>query len=241
MFALSGKMEATMTDIFLFGTNSLARMMAGWLKSDPRYRLLGVTLNAEYCNTDVFCNQPLIPFEDLVSRGGDFSIINCVCYSEHFSNREIIDKRIKENGIPLTSYIHRNAEVCEDVEYGEGCLFLERATAQSLSKFGKSNVVWGAFIGHDVVVGDYNYFSPGVVCAGHSNIGSNCFVGINAVITNSVKVASNTTVGGLTFVKKHTQEYEILAPAKNISIKPGRPFTFDIAEIGKIGNKDGVQ
>jgi len=226
-----------MMDIYLFGTNNLSRILTKEMQRDERYNIIGVTANREYVDASEFYGFPLVPFEDLAAKGGRLSILNCVCYSDHFSKRKLIDDMIVDAGCQLVSYIHPEARVCEDVEYGEGCVFMGRSTVLSLANLGRGNIVWDAFVGHDVSVGDYNYITTGAVCAGGSSIGNNCFIGINSAVNNHVRIASNTTVGGGVFVRKDTEEYEILAQGKPVSIKPGRPLEFDISKLHKYGNR----
>ena len=39
-----------MKDIYIFGTNLIARRISSYMQTDARYRVLGFTLNSEYCN-----------------------------------------------------------------------------------------------------------------------------------------------------------------------------------------------
>ncbi|MCL2365872.1 MAG: hypothetical protein FWC75_02370 [Oscillospiraceae bacterium] len=216
-----------MTDVYLFGTNRLGRQISFYMKEDARYNLLGFTLSGQYCDSKEAHGLPLVPFEELSERGGDFGIINCVGYSKAFSNRQQVDEVITKNSIPLLTYIHKDADIDYDVEIGIGCIIFKRSHILECCKIGNSNIIQGGAIGHDVVTGNYNFFGYGSVCGGNITVADYCFIGENATIKTGIQLASYTTVGAATYVKGNTVEYEILSPPKSDSRKYGRPLFLD--------------
>jgi len=214
-------------DVYLFGTNSIARQLLQYMKGDSNYRVLGLTLNGEYCTSNDACGFPLIPFEEIATKGGDFGIINCIGNSKAFSVRQKIDDMINDKGIPLLSYVHETADIEGGVEMGAGCLVFNYSHVGEFCKIGNSNIIRRASIGHDSIVGDYNWFSRGSVCAGKVTVEDHCYIGINATITASISLASYTVVGHAAYVNKNTVMYEVLSPAKTVSIKYNKPLFLD--------------
>ncbi|MDR1045199.1 MAG: acetyltransferase [Candidatus Adiutrix sp.] len=191
-----------MTDVYLFGTNNVSRLLVNYLKTDDRYSILGITANKEYCTSPEFLGFPLVPFADLAPNTDSFGIINCVAYSQKLQLREAIGAQILDKNIPLISYIHRDA-VVDGVELGQGCLVLNRVVIEPYSKVGRHNVFYGGnYICHNTSIGDCNWFSAGCVVAGEVQIGNRNFIGINASIRNGLTIGSTTTVGmGAVIVK----------------------------------------
>jgi sugar O-acyltransferase (sialic acid O-acetyltransferase NeuD family) len=182
-------------NVYLFGTNSVARMLAGLLHNDARYSLLGYTLNSEYCGDKRFFDLPLVPFEELSVRKRKFGIINCVGYSKQLSNREAVDEQILAKQIPLLPYIHPSADVL-GVEFGEGNLVLPRAVIEQYSKVGDGNLFYGgSYICHDAVIGNHNWFSACCTLAGNITVGNRNFIGINSSVREYLTIGDGTTIG----------------------------------------------
>ena len=181
--------------IFLFGMNSIARMIIGYLYDDLRYCLLGITVNKTYCDSDEYFGYPLIPFEEVIHKNRDFSMINCVGYSGQLETRIKIDSLIKENQIPLLTYIHPKAVVF-NVEFGESNIVMNNSIIEQYSTVGNGNVFYGgSYICHDAKIGNYNWFSAKSTLAGEITIGNRNFFGINTSIKEKITIGSMATIG----------------------------------------------
>jgi len=196
-------------NVYLFGKNSISRMLVGYLRDDSQYFLSGITVNGEYCDTKEYCGFPLIPFEDLVQMSCDFGVINCVGYSEQLGTRAKIDNLIKNNQIPLFSYFHPKAELL-NVALGEGNILLGNAVIEQYSTVGNGNVFYGgSYICHDAIIGDYNWFSAQTVLAGEIKVGSRNFFGINSSIKERISVGSMITIGAGAVVICDIPDYSV--------------------------------
>ena len=71
-------------------------------------------------------------------------------------------------------------------------------------------------IGHDVVIGDHCFFSPGVTIAGSVTIGSCSYFSIRAVVRNKVTIGDECVIGAGAL---------ILEDAKERSVYLGEPAT----------------
>ncbi|MDR1754994.1 MAG: acetyltransferase [Eubacterium sp.] len=213
-----------MKDVYIFGSSSLAYKIYDYIRTDSQYRFLGFTLNGEYCNSKKIYGHPLVPFEEISDKGGWFGVINCIGYSKAFSVRQKVDNIIKEKSVPLLSYIHESADIAYDVELGESCLVMKNSVIMLSVKMGDGNIISGASIGHDAVAGDYNWFGYSSVCSGYVKIKGCCFIGVNSTIKNNVTLAEYTTVGAASYVSHDTVKYEVLSPAKTVSLKFNKPY-----------------
>jgi sugar O-acyltransferase (sialic acid O-acetyltransferase NeuD family) len=181
--------------VYLFGSNIITRLLAEFMCKDSRYRLLGVTLNEEYCDTDSLFGYPLVSFEKLAHKGGDFGIINCAGFSNQQKVRASIDAKIREKQIPLLSFFHPSAEV-SSVDFGESNIVMCNAVIEPYSTVGDDNVFYGgSYICHEADIGNYNWFSTGSVLAGGVTVGNHNFFGVNSCLKEELTVGSAATVG----------------------------------------------
>ena len=184
-----------MVNVCLFGLNSLARILIGYLQNDDRYSLIGVTATRENCASSEYFGVSLIPFEDLQSDINNFGIINCVGYSEQMSRRALVDSYINEKGLALLSYIHPTADVA-GIDLVKGNIIMNRVTIETGSKIGNGNVFYGGtYICHDATIGNYNWLSAGCVLAGNVTVGDRNILGINSSIRDGIIIGSIATIG----------------------------------------------
>jgi sugar O-acyltransferase (sialic acid O-acetyltransferase NeuD family) len=193
---------------YLFGTNSIAKMIAGFLRDDTNNLLLGFVLNSEYIHEREFMGYPIAAIEELAC--GDFGILNCVGYSNQMENRARIGELIRNLGLRTASYIHPNADVM-GVEFGEGNIIMPRAVIEQQSKVGNGNLFYGGcYICHDAVIGDYNWFAACCTLAGRINIGNKNFIGINASVREDTNIANSATIGASAVVLRDVPDNAVM-------------------------------
>ena len=191
-----------MTDVYLFGMNSLASILVNYLKYDDRYSLVGITANKKYCETAECFGYQLVPFEELPSKTSNFGIVNCVGYSRRMESREYTSLMIAKKKIALLSYVHPTAIVA-GVEIDEGSIIMNRVVVEPYSRIGKGNVLYGgSYICHNAAIGDYNWVSAGCVLAGNVTIGNRNFLGINVSVRDCLKMGSMSIIGAGTVLVK---------------------------------------
>ncbi|MGC4057577.1 MAG: acetyltransferase [Chitinophagaceae bacterium] len=79
---------------------------------------------------------------------------------------------------------------------GEGNIFFPGTRLTTHIRLGSHNHFnQGVSVSHDVVIEDYNTFSPGARIAGTCSIGSGTFWGVNAVAIDKVSVADHCVIG----------------------------------------------
>jgi sugar O-acyltransferase (sialic acid O-acetyltransferase NeuD family) len=207
-----------MTDIFLFGTNSIARMLSLYLKNDERYNLCGFTMNGVYIKNDSCEGFPLVSFEKLHEQNNKTGIINCVGYSGNLINRAKIDKCVTQYGFSLVSYVHP-LSVMIGVEFGIGNIVMPNAVIEPYSKIGNGNLFYGgSYICHDAAIGNYNWFSASSTIAGNIEVGNNNFFGINASVKNNLKIGNYCTIGAGAVIIRDVEDHLVIGgnPGKAI-------------------------
>jgi sugar O-acyltransferase (sialic acid O-acetyltransferase NeuD family) len=214
-----------MADVYIFGVSGLARIIAEYIKEDTLYNFSGFTLDKEYCKAIEICNSPLIPFEELSDK--NVAIINCIGYNKMLTLRETIDKKIREAGFSLLSYIHKDAKIMKGVKVGNSCLIMADAFVNYHTQIGNGNILWSNHIEHDCIIGDYNFFAISSSMAGDVTINNHCFFGNNSTIKDNTKIASYTLVGAGAYVNKNTTEYDVIVPAKSVKLENKKSIDFN--------------
>lgn len=210
-----------MKKIIIFGTSAFSKLMKWYIENDSDNKICGFTLHSEYIQEDTFCQLPVYSFEDLehLFPEKDFEILITIGYKQMNSIREAVFYECKKRGYKVAEFIHSSVTRYSDM-IGEGNIILENVRIQPFSKVGNGNIIQHfTIISHEAVVGDFNYFAGNVHVAGLSKVGDRCFVGINGIIQNGVKLASYNLVGAGVCVGRDTEEYMVTAPMKTRCFK----------------------
>ena len=200
-----------MKNVYIFGIDSnFAQTIAEYLVDDSRYRFLGYLLNAEYCNAEYIASHPLMSFESVAEKGGDFAIINCIGYSKMLNIRKKIADMVKQACIPLETYIHPTAVIMRNVEVGHGNVIMAGAYIGNRVSIGEGNIF--APFSHTEIgctVGNYNFFGSQSVRLNPVYVNDHCVFGGNSTVKNGVTIASYTLIGAGAYITTNTREYGV--------------------------------
>lgn len=130
------------------------------------------------------------------------------------SMRESIQEELVRIGAHITTLIHPNAVIGEDVKVGLGTTIMAGAVINSSSVIGNGCIInTSSSLDHDNFVDDYAHVSPGVRTAGNVKIGKGTWVGIGSVISNNVNVCGGCKLGAGAVVVK-----DIIKPGTYIGV-----------------------
>ncbi len=104
--------------------------------------------------------------------------------------------------------------------FSEGVIIMPLSVIESSNTIGRGTLIHtGAFISHDITVGEFCEISPYVKLLGNVSIGNRCSIGTGAIILPKIKIADNAIVGAGAVVTRDIQEGECVAgvPAKPVS------------------------
>lgn len=210
-----------MKKIIIFGPNDLGRLLKYYIDSTDEREVVAYTVDREYLNRKEFCGLPVIEFEGVLNfYSPDEYEIMLAIGNKHMNNiRKKKFYECKEKGYTVASYIHPNCSFhCKDI--GEGNIFLEKCMIYPFSKIGNGNLCWDhVLISHDCIVGDFNTFSSYADLCGYVNIGNNGYFGKHCILNDGMKVADYTLVGAGAYAKKNTSEYDVVVPARSITLE----------------------
>ena len=208
-----------MKNIIIFGPNDLGRLLKYYLDITDERKVVAFTVDRDYLNGDMFFELPVIPFDEINAFSPDEHEIMLAIGNKHMNNiRKEKFYACKEKGYTIASYIHPNCSFhCTDV--GEGNIFLEKCMIYPFSKIGNGNLCWDhVLISHDCEVGDFNTFSSYADLCGYVKIGNNGYFGKHCIINDGLVVKDYTLVGAGAYAKKSINEYDVIVPAKSVTL-----------------------
>lgn len=128
---------------------------------------------------------------DKYKEGYDF----IVAIGNAKTRRMIQEKLIKEN-YKVTTLIHPNSVIGEDVIIGKGTVAMAGVVINSYSQIGKGCIVnTSSSIDHDCIIEDYVHISVGAHIAGTVKIGNNTWVGAGVTVSNNVEIIHDCMIG----------------------------------------------
>ncbi|MDB5018986.1 MAG: sialic acid O-acetyltransferase, partial [Pedobacter sp.] len=147
-----------------------------------------------------------------------FYFINTVYKIDHQQERVALFESLNIPLDRLATFVHPLAYVAPNVKLSPGCVIMPGVTLSSGSTFGICcRVMAGAFIGHNVQVGNH------VLFAANSCIGSNTVVedvvyfGFNCTTKGKLHFGKFSVIGLGSVVVKHVNAFEVVK---------GNPATF---------------
>lgn len=187
-----------MTDIVVFGTSELARVVVSMIAEDPRHRVVAATAHRQYLDAMPDMPVPVCAYEDLadIADPNSTQILVAIGYTHMNEQRELVTDIVSRDGWQLASFVHERAWVSADARVGDGAIIFPQVTVEPYAQLGRGVVVWsGATVCHDSTIDEFTYIAPGATVCGNVRIDERCFVGAGATVRDSVHLAPRTLVG----------------------------------------------
>ena len=110
--------------------------------------------------------------------------------------RQKVQTVLEGQGMQITTLIHPNAVVADDVAIGAGSVVMAGAVINPETTIGKGCIInTGATVDHDNRIEDFVHISVGSHLAGTVLVGEGTMVGAGAVISNNVQVCKGCMIG----------------------------------------------
>lgn len=176
------------------------------------YNVVALTVDENFLSDDKKWGLPIVPFENLESKYSplDYHMFVAVGYQQLNQVRAQKCLEAKSKGFSLVSCIGQNANIPNDLIYGENCFIMDNVMIHPCVQLGMNNFIWsGVMIGHHSKIGNHCWFTSSSQVAGGVNIGDCCFLSINATIGNQLTVGDNCFLGANSLVTKGTKDNEV--------------------------------
>ena len=197
-----------MENIVIYGETEFAERIFSYIKFENAANVLAFTNAKNFKEKDCIQGVPVIAFEDLYKEfsGVEFKILIAIGYAQMNNVREKIYKECKDSGYNIATYISKTAILySQNIE--EGCILMPNVYIGPNCRIGKCNIIASSCcLSHDNKLGDFNFISSSVVFGGHSKVGSNCFIGLNCTIRDSITVEDYSLIGSASNLLKSTEK-----------------------------------
>lgn len=137
-----------------------------------------------------------------------------VPFFKDVDERKKILKIIQDEELNCPSYIDNSCVIWTEPEkvIGRGCLLSHFVSLYQDSKLGDHTVIESySMVGHYTTVGDNVHASPGVMIAGKTTIGNECYFGLRSTVLNGLNLCTGVHVGAVSTISK-----DITIPGKYV-------------------------
>jgi len=184
--------------LVIFGIGEVAQLAHFYFGKDSDYKVAAFTVDVAYLTEKIFCDLPVVPFEELekVYPKEEYEIFVALGYSKLNAVRKEKYLVAKKLGYSLASYISPKATVLNENRIGDNCFIFEDNTIQPFVTIGNNVTLWsGNHIGHHSTIKDHCFIASHVVVSGGVEIGEQCFIGVNATLRDHIKIGEQCVIG----------------------------------------------
>src|SRR5262249_25091408 len=180
--------------LVIVGTGETAEIAFEYFTYDSPHEVVAFSAEAEFLKTDVFCDLPVVPFEQLAATYPPATHRAFVAVSSTQLNRvrRRLYNEVKALGFECVSYVSSRAFAWGNVQIGENTFVFENNVLQHKVRVGDNVVLWsGNHVGHQTVIEDDCFISSHVVISGFCRIGRSCFLGVNSCVADFRSLAED--------------------------------------------------
>ncbi len=211
-----------MSQVVLFGTGAVARLVDFLLTHDSPHDVVAFAVDRDHWNGGEFEGRPIVAFEDLAMLypPAEFAMFIAVGYRRMNHFRAERYQRAKAMGYELVTYVSPRASTWAGLQVGDNCLVMDEVIVHPFVRIGNDVILWsGSHIGHDSLVGDHCFVSSRAVVSGYVTIGDNCFIGSNATIRDGIAIERECVIGAGAVVTRDTTERGVYASPQAIQLR----------------------
>jgi sugar O-acyltransferase (sialic acid O-acetyltransferase NeuD family) len=218
----AGHRKDIQMDIVVFGCGNFASIVWYMLTHDSTHRVVGFTVDSEYCTAESKHGVPVVPFEELEQYYPPDRVAMFAPLGYRNINGLRADRyhAAKVRGYSFISHVASRAMVWPDLRIGENCMIFDGATINPFAVMGNNCLLLsGSHVSHHVVVGDHCFLAINAVVAGGVKIGERCFLGSNSTIRDKVSLAPRSFIGAGAIVISDTEADGVYVgnPARRIA------------------------
>jgi sugar O-acyltransferase (sialic acid O-acetyltransferase NeuD family) len=213
--------------LVLIGDGAFAEVAYEYFTHDSPYEVVGFSVEKAFLKRETLFGLPVVPFEEIEGQfpPGECEVFAALVYTQLNRLRARLVAEAKAKGYALASYVSSHAFVWSNVKMGEHCFIFENNVVQPFVTLGNNVILWsGNHIGHHSAIGDHSFISSHVVISGFVDVGSACFLGVNATLINNIKIAPDCWIGPSVTMTRDTLPGQFFKPG---NAEPARLSTYD--------------
>lgn len=199
-------------NVILAGNSITAQIIFAYLQDDPRFNVVGFTVDDEFVSCESFEGVPVVPISKVAKEFDPIrtGFIASVGYRNLNRNREKLFESLMSLGFAAVTYVHPDARIYTRCNIGEGSVILGNAVVEPFAKIGRNCLVWcNSTLAHHSTIGDHCWIASGAVVSGNATVCRNAFIGVNATITNNVVIGEYCLIGGGSLISKCTKSSSV--------------------------------
>jgi sugar O-acyltransferase (sialic acid O-acetyltransferase NeuD family) len=208
-----------MSKLVIFGTGRGADVATRYFRDDSAHEIVAYSVDDAYADRKEFMGRPVIPFSRIEQEAppAECRMFLPLGFQNMNALRASKYAEAKAKGYILESYVSSRVLAWQRPRFGENCFILEGNVFNYDVQVGNDVVLWSAcHIGDLCVIEDHAWISSHAVLSGEVTIGANCFLGVNATVSNYVKVGPRSYIGANTLIAKDT-------PPDSVYVTKGTP------------------
>ena len=191
-----------MKDLIIVGGGGMARKIVAKLKKlnlpEPIWNVIGMLDDDPAAQTLNKTEVKIIgTIKDYEPKSSDHFVMGV---SDPYLKESLADIMIQK-GVTFETLIGPEADLGDDVSFGEGCIIFTPHVIDSGATFGNFVTVMGSTVSFDAVVGDYSTLT-GFANTTTATIGKRVFVGSHAVILEGLNIGDDAYIGTGSIVLK---------------------------------------
>ncbi|MFB0958070.1 MAG: sugar O-acyltransferase [Clostridiaceae bacterium] len=195
-----------MKDLIIVGGGGMARKIIAKVKKinqhAPTWNILGMLDDNPHSMDGVRCDYAVIgSIKDYIPRTSDHFVmgVSDPCLKEKLAGI------MKAKGVTFETLIGPEADLGDDVTFGEGCIIFTPHVIDSGATFGDFVTVMASTISFDAQIGDFCTLT-GFANTTTATLGKRVYVGSHAVILENLTVGDDSHIGAGSIVVKDVPE-----------------------------------
>ncbi len=216
-------MPKGITDIVVVGAGETAELAWEYFTYDSPFDVVAFAVEERLLESERFCGLPVVPVETVEAAypPTDSGAFVAVSYAQLNRPRARLFALMELKGYEFVSYVSSRAFVWRTARIGRNCFILENNVLQHGVTIEDDVYLWsGNHVGHRARIAAHTFVSSQIVISGFCNVGRSCFLGVNACISDNLRIADDCVIGAGAVVVRDTTAGRIYRgnPASEASV-----------------------
>jgi sugar O-acyltransferase (sialic acid O-acetyltransferase NeuD family) len=198
---------STINHVVIFGTGRGAEVATRYLRDDSTFEVAAYTVDDAYSGQREFMGRPVVPFSrvEMELPPAQCNMFIPLGFQRMNALRAEKVEQARMKGYVLASYVSSRISTWERPKIGQNCFILEANVFNYDVTIGDDVVLWsGNQIGDLAVIENHVWISSHVVLSGEVTVGANSFLGVNATVSNHVRIGPRSYIGAHTLITQDT-------------------------------------
>lgn len=207
--------------IIMIGNGNYSETLTYYIDSITDWKIVAYADEYVEGKDSTFNNLPYVNLNLLpeVFPNDEYEVVIGVGYHNMNSNRKRIYEKLKQMNYRLPNLIHPTV-ILNNTKMGDANVIMSNCVFEPNAQIGSDIIIWDAvLIGHNTWVGNHSHFAAVSMIAGNCKVGECCFLGNHSTVKDGAELADFTLVGAGAYVSKNTNTYDVVVPARSITLE----------------------